>query len=150
MAIKASNSVDAIRDRIIRSDPVDLSAGKVQHLFCDTQDDWTVVEAYFIPEVAGYIASQATAVDLGTITDDDKFLEDAAVGSAVIAVGSVKDLSGSLPAAERSRKLAKGEVLRLNSKASASQTGEGRYYVRLRAMDRARGNRTKRPSRTNL
>jgi len=142
MAVKPSNCVDSIADKLITSEVIDLSGATAAVVlpFADILDDYDVVGLSLLVTV-DYVAAEVTNIRVGNIADDDKFAADQSLGAALVAAGSQIPL-----VLTATPKLTKGEVVEVTHTQVAGQTGEGRLVARLRPHDRASGNRTKRPN----
>lgn len=134
MAVKPSNVVNQLRDKVILSPVIDLSAATatlVPPLFVDPVHKWQVWMVSFLATV-DYIAAQATNVNVGTFADPDAFVDDVSLGVDLISAG---DLGDALAIEEDSRVLEVGEPLVVGHVQNGSQSGEGLLVIRLRAMD---------------
>lgn len=129
--IKPRNCHNAIRDKIVVLDNMDVSGASAQTKFgfLDPNTAYQIVAAWAIPSVA-YIASQATSVKLGTTADDDKFAASQSMGTAVVAVGARVALT-----LNTDNVLDAGEGLTASHVQAASQTGEVKIVVQLRPFD---------------
>jgi hypothetical protein len=144
MTVTPDQLVDSVRDRIVKSDNVDLSADHVRCIFMDPEDDYRLVGVWFIPSV-NYVSSQAVTFDVGIVGDLDKFIDGATLGTAALAVGVPSSVFVPNLSPAKSRLLA-GEALMLDIIHNGSQTGEGHFHFRLRPYRRTYGNRTRFPS----
>lgn len=139
--VKPQNVVMSLKDKLVNLF-VDFSAGLVntgKPFFVDHEDDYEVVDVSAEVSVA-YIASQPVTLSVGTVATPTAFVNAQSLGSAAVGVGNKIDVTQT-----STKKLPKGTPLVVTCAAAASQTGEGLVQVRLRPMERANANPTKRP-----
>ena len=133
--LKPSNCQDIIRDHIVISPVLDLSAASafVNPPFVDTDLDhqWEVVGVGFYVTTA-YIAANAAEITVGQGGTTNKFLNAATLGVGAVAVETIIDLTSQLTA---TRLLTPGRSLEIGHVQEAGQTGEGFVAVRLRPHD---------------
>ena len=143
MAVKPQNCVPVIKDKVVNKF-LDLSAGAAIAggtglVFIDPDNDYEIVEAKFTTTVT--LTSTSTTVILGTVADDNHFVESvnlaATAGNRVVGVTQSLTLTGT-------KKLLAGKHLVLLSTGTGN-TGEGLFTIVLRPLEKARGNATKRP-----
>ena len=150
--VKGSNCVPAVKDKLVEVF-WDLSSGITntgKPIFVDPLDDYEVVSVDLVVSVT-YVASQAVTLSAGVTAgpsnnaSSTKFLSSKTMGTTQVAAGVAINLLALSTTSTDNRLLPKGAGLVLTSAGNGSQTGEGVLVVRLRPLDRARGNISKRP-----
>lgn len=132
MSVKPSNVVPVLSDLLVISPAiVDFSAASAGiYLFVDDLHDYEVISIHMLITTA-YIASQATSVLVGVPADTDKFAVSQSMGTG--AVGAGARISITRTATSR---LIHGTALVASHTQAASQTGEGKFVIRLRPLDK--------------
>ena len=135
MAMKPSNVVNQLRDKLVQSPVIDFSAatadGTAGPLFVDPEHKWQVMSVRMLA-VVDYVASQATNVNVGTFVNPNNIVADQSLGDVLISGG---ELGPELDLEEDKRVLVAGEPLVAGHTQAAGQTGTGILVMRLRMMD---------------
>lgn len=149
MAIKPQNTIPVLKDKVINVF-LDLSSGyDVRPVFLDTENSYTVISASVVV-YSLYNAANPAEISVGhsAYTDRDGLLQggyvqhyvnNASLGNSELTAGTPVDLpinNTHLPA---------GASLLVEQIPVVSQVGEVMLCVKLRPVEKANGNASKRP-----